>query len=163
MKKLGLAVVVLFALAVYAQSVATDNGSKTIINHSNGELVFPYDDLAFCRTSGNYSKCLNYYTARASYPTQFIPKQANGNSAAAAFDAGCQKYSLVEDAVKTGRVAGRAMSCTISVPFTHLDAGVYTFFNETDGGYAVSQCPSIAALNTTAWLGYCIVQAGNHP
>lgn len=171
------ALIGLVGMFAYAQNVATDyNGPGTvnpIINHSSGVIAFPYDKLQRTRSINvsdggvsvnRYSSTLNYYATLASYPTTFVPLQTNGNSLAAAYDAGCQIYQMIETTTAvSGQKAAKPAYCMFDRPIWTADAGVVNVFKADDGGYGISQCPSLTALATSPWPAFCFVQNGAAP
>ena len=166
--RLAVALITCIAIAAFAQTIASDEGSKTIINHAEGVITFPFDKLQqtrnVCGDAGagvcvnKYSKTLMHYTTVAAYPTLFIPETI-------AFDAGCQKHQMVEYPLVTARAsdAGRAIFCNFDVPYESLDAGNTKIFRSLDGGYTLSLCPAVVALPATPWPAFCFVQGGVKP
>lgn len=173
-KRIGLiaALVIAFTGVVYAQNVSTDYGGKDVINHSNGVLIMPYNKMLnsknVCTNNpdagvplcSNYLPyAIGYYTTVAEYPTSFQPTVSK-------FDAGCQKHQLAENPLipgLSGRTDGGPVFCSFEIPFSVLDAGVYTFYRETDGGFGLSQCPAIATIGTTSFPAFCNVQMKRLP
>ena len=158
----------LFAVFLLGQSqnMATDFGAKDVVNHSNGQIVFPLDKLInsrnVCGFDGGtacdnlYNKTVNYYTTVAAYPTMFVPTVAT-------FDAGCNQIQLREYSPITGQVPNGALFCNIERPNTILDAGVFTIVANADGGYSVSQCPAYTNIGQTAFPAFCFEQLGARP
>jgi hypothetical protein len=161
MKKIAIAVLLVAAMTVYAQTMASDYAAHgNIINHSNGVVTFPFNTLqrAKCATNADGGACLNKYsgavssyTVLAQYPVNF---QVNPLPV---FDGGCQQNDLIEVSPVTARVAGKPFMCDIDVPFANLDAGTFQIFKNWDGGYGLSTCPYKIAIDTTPWPGFCTV------
>ncbi len=168
--RLAVALITCIAIAAFAQTLASDFGSKKTINHSHGVITFPYDKLQqtknVCGDAGDgvcvnkYAKTLTHYTTVAAYPTLFIPETVVWDGGA-----GCAKHTLTEYPLVTGRVAdaGRPIYCQFTTPYEALDAGVYTIFREIDGGFGLSQCAKVASVPSTPWPAFCTVQGGVKP
>lgn len=162
MKKIGLAVVALFALsaaAVVGTNLATDYGSITPINHSAGVVVFDYGKLLSAKNvcvvdggttcSNRYSGVIKHYTTVASYPTRFSVTNRT------AFDGGSQSYDLVENVYKVqGRVTGGSFYCMFD-----KNAGntALTVLKIADGGYGITTTSDPAGLE---WTAFCHAQSG---
>ncbi len=166
MKKLAIAVAILTALSaaavVYSRTLATDDGGSTI-NHSQGQIIFPYSKVKAANAGA--PKTIPFYTTTTTWPTTFVPTISgtfhDGGTA-------CYKYDMVETpatGTPSGRTAGLPLYCVVNIPFESLDAGTLLVYKGTDGGYMVSQCPQTAAVPvpSTAWQALCSNQGGISP
>ena len=165
MKKL--AIVAFIASLAYAQSVSTDWGSKTAVNHSAGVLTYDFGKLQTAKCVANpdggstcvnkYSATLNYHTSAAVWPTTFVPYTNF-------YDAGCQRVNLAETPTPISpRVVGKALFCQIDRPINAADAGTVSVFKHIDGGYVAEVCPSYAAISSEPWPALCTMQNGPIP
>lgn len=154
------AVILLYAIASYAQALSSDKGSQEIKNHSVGVIVFDGNKLDGQKAAGTYAPAVNLYTSMAIYPTTFRPVVAT-------FDGGCNKIPLEERPLITGlsgiTSATQPVYCDFEMPYSILDAGIFTVFRNLDGGFAVSQCPAVATINQTAFPAFCHIQKNRLP
>lgn len=154
MKKIGIVAVTLIAAVVFAQSLATDFGSKTPVNHSAGVVTFPFEKLQVGKTDGGYSRMINHYTTIATYPTTFVPTITIFHDGGAE----CYKYTMANTSSIPGMDSTKPLYCHFTVPFASLDAGVLTIFKALDGGYGLSQCNKTTPVPADAWPAFCTVQ-----